>query len=252
MTPITVPRPARSRSDDWIRLAAGHQRTAPEPADPPEPAARWLEHALPSNRPPRTSVELTMRGTIRLGRWRDFRAQEVLSPPDGFVWAASVRAMGLRITGFDRYSAGTGEMSWRAFGLVPVSTAHGTDVTRSAAGRLAAEGITFLPTAYRCYTWTEREEPDVAAATLSVAGTPESVRLRIGPGGELREVRMSRWGNPGGTAFGRQPFGVTVHGERTFGGITIASSFTAGWWRGTDRQAEGEFFRAEVVGAVFR
>ena len=252
MTPITVPRPARSRRDDWIRLAGGHATAAPEPADLPAPAARWLAHARPPDGPLWTSVDLTMRGTIRLGRWRDFRAQEVLSPPDGFVWAASVRAMGLRITGFDRYSAATGEMRWRAFGLVPVSTAHGTDVTRSAAGRLAAEGITFLPTAYRWYTWTACEQPDVAVATLSVGGTPESVRLRIGPGGELREVRMSRWGDPGGTAFDRHPFGVDVHDERTFDGITIASSFTAGWWRGTDRQADGEFFRAEVVRAVFR
>jgi hypothetical protein len=45
---------------------------------------------------------------------------------------------------------------------------------------------------------------------------------------------------------------VTVHDERAFDGITIPSSFTAGWWRGTDRQDEGEFFRADIEHAVFR
>ena len=36
-----------------------------------------------------------------------------------------------------------------------------------------------------------------------------------------------------------------------FGGITIPSVFRVGWWRGTDRRHEGEFFRAEITGAVF-
>jgi hypothetical protein len=27
--------------------------------------------------------------------------------------------------------------------------------------------------------------------------------------------------------------------------------FRAGWWWGTERQHEGEFFRAEITGAVF-
>jgi len=47
------------------------------------------------------------------------------------------------------------------------------------------------------------------------------------------------------------PFGVRVEAERRFGGITIPSVFQAGWWWGTERQHEGEFFRAEITGAVF-
>jgi hypothetical protein len=49
----------------------------------------------------------------------------------------------------------------------------------------------------------------------------------------------------------RYPFGVQVEAEARSGGITIPSVFRAGWWRGTERQHEGEFFRAEITGAVF-
>jgi hypothetical protein len=40
-----------------------------------------------------------------------------------------------------------------------------------------------------------------------------------------------------------------VEAERTFGGVTIPATLRAGWWWGTDRQDEGEFFRAEITGA---
>jgi hypothetical protein len=53
-----------------------------------------------------------MRGHIRLGGWRPFTAQQVLAP-SGFVWAATARVAGLPVTGFDRYSSGTGQMRWR-------------------------------------------------------------------------------------------------------------------------------------------
>ncbi len=64
-------------------------------------------------------------------------------------------------------------------------------------------------------------------------------------------VVLQRWGNPGGAPFGRYPFGRAVEAERTWSGVTIASVLRAGWWWGTDRQDEGEFFRARITGARF-
>jgi hypothetical protein len=154
--------------------------------------------------------------------------------------------------GFDRYSDNSGEMRWRLLGLVPVLSAHGSDVTRSAGGRLAAEGLTVLPTSFPKATWTKDDAPDTAVGTMSIRGEQESVRLRVGPEGQLRDVLLQRWGNPDGQPYGRYPFGVTVHSERSFGGITIPASFDAGWWHSTDRQADGEFFRATITAAVFR
>jgi hypothetical protein len=109
---------------------------------PSHPVRRW------------SSVQLTMRGHIRLGSsWRPFTAQQVLAP-SGFIWAATARVAGLPVTGFDRYSFGTGQMRWRLLGLVPVMTASGPDVTRSAAGRLAGEATCWLPTSFTAASWT--------------------------------------------------------------------------------------------------
>ena len=191
-----------------------------------------------------------MHGHIRLGSWRPFTATQVLAPPDGFIWAATARVLGLPISGYDRFSSGTGQMRWRLLGLVPVLTADGPDVTTSAAGRLAAEGV-LVPTSFTAATWTAAG-PDAATATWRIGPHQEKVDLHVGEQGQLREVLIQRWGNPNNSPYGRYPFGVTVEAESTFDGITIPSEFRAGWWWGTDREDEGESFRARISDAVFR
>ena len=192
-----------------------------------------------------------MRGQIKLGRWCPFTARQVLSPPDGYIWAATARIAGLPVTGYDRLSAGSGEMRWRLLRMIPVLSAAGPDVTRSARGRLAGE-IALLPTAFGSAAWTEGEQPDTAIATWSFGDDAEAAELRVDSAGRLTEVTVNRWGNPGGAPFGRYRFGVRVDAEWDFSGITIPSLFSAGWWWGTSRQDDGEFFRAQVTGVVFR
>jgi hypothetical protein len=196
-------------------------------------------------------VELTMRGQIRLGRWRSFTARQLLAPPDGYIWAATARVAGLPVTGFDRLSARTGQMPWRLLGLLPVMAASGTDVTRSACGRLAGE-IALLPTAFPRASWRPGGRPGAAIASLRCGTRTESAELSVGDEGRLLEVRVERWGNPDGAPFGRYPFGVSVEVESEFSGITIPSVLRAGWWWGTERQAAGEFFRTQITAAVFR
>jgi uncharacterized protein DUF6544 len=249
---VTAPPVPRGVRGEWARLRG--DGTRPPPFDPasvaglPEPARRWLRHAVAPGTPLWTSGELTMRGEIRLGAWRRFTARQVLAPPHGFVWAARTRLAGLPVTGFDRLSSGSGALRWRLAGLVPVMSADGPDVTRSAAGRLAGETVLAPTTARQC-RWSPGADGDRAVATSLVAGVEERVELQVAPDGRLLGVTMQRWGDPGGAPFGRYPFGVVVEAEATFGGVTIPSVFRAGWWWGTDRQAEGEFFRAEVTGA---
>jgi len=143
MDDVPVPRAARAVRCDREQLASASG--SPEPfdesmlADLPEPARRWLRHAIAPGAPLWQSVVLTMSGEIRLGSWRSFTAHQVLAPPHGFVWAATTRIFGLPVRGFDRYSSGSGQMNWRLGGLTPVMTATGPDVTRSAARRLAGE-----------------------------------------------------------------------------------------------------------------
>lgn len=220
--------------------------------DLPEPARRWLTHAIGPGVAPARSVELTMRGQIRLGRWRPFTARQVLAMPGGFVWAATARVAGLPVSGFDGYTHDTGQMSWRLCGVLPVMRGSGPDVTRSAAGRFAAEATVLLPTGFRTAAWSTASDENSAIAVWHIGDQDEKVRLDIGPDGRILGVAIQRWGNPGGKPYARYPFGVTVEAERTFDGITIPAVFRAGWWWGTDRQGDGEFFRAEVMAATFR
>jgi hypothetical protein len=102
-----VPRAARSLRAEWARLAELPGRGQPgfDPstvADLPEPARRWLVHAITPGTPLWRSVTLTMRGKIRIGAWRSFTATQVIAPSEGYVWAATVRIFALPVTGFDR------------------------------------------------------------------------------------------------------------------------------------------------------
>jgi len=216
----------------------------------PDPARRGLSPAIAPGTPLWSRVELTMHGQIKLGRWRPFTARQVLAPPDGYIWSARTRLAGLPVTGYDRLGSGAGEMRWRLLRLIPVLNESGSDVTRSAYGRLAGE-IVLLPTAFRHASWSQGDHANTAVATWRFDDDTEAAELRVTRSGRLAEVRVNRWGNPGGAPFGRYPFGVRVEAESSFGGITIPSVIRAGWWWGTDRQHEGEFFRAEITGAVF-
>jgi hypothetical protein len=254
VTTPPVPAAARSVRRDWELLARSGE--PPEAFDPsvltdlPEPARRWLARAIAPGTPLWGSVVLTMRGEIRLGSWRPFTARQVLAPPRGFIWAATARFLGLPVTGFDRYSSGSGQMDWRLGGVVPVMTATGPDVTRSAAGRLAGE-TALAPTTFRAATWTPGADDDRTVVTWRIDDQEESAEFQVGADGRLLGVVMQRWGNPDGAPFGRYPFGVAFEAEETFAGVTIGSVLRAGWWWGTDRQPEGEFFRADITGAEF-
>ena len=255
MNGSSVPRAARSVRREWDRLCSSTEEPgAFEPsmvADLPEPARRWLTHAIAPGTALWQSVELIMRGQIRLDTWRPFTARQVLAPPRGFIWAATARLSGIPVIGFDRLSSGSGQMRWRLGGLIPVMSATGPDITRSAAGRLAGE-MALVPTTFPAATWRPGSDDDHVVVTWRIDGQDESAELHIGPDGRLLGVLMQRWGNPNGAPFGRYPFGVAIEAEQIFTGVTIGSVLRAGWWWGTDRQPEGEFFRAQITGATFR
>jgi hypothetical protein len=240
---------------EWDLLATAGPRPVAFEAellrDLPEPARRWLTHAIAPGTPLWGSAELAMRGTIRLGTWRTFTARQVLAPPDGYIWAARASFSGLPVVGYDRLSSDTARMRWRLLGLVPVVTAEGPDVVRSAAGRLANEFV-LVPTTFRRATWRLGDRPDTAVATWRIGAEEVDVELRVGRDGNLLGAGLQRWGNPDGRPYGYYPFGVTVAAERTFAGVTIASTVRAGWWWDTDRQDDGEFFRAQFTDATFR
>ncbi len=76
----------------------------------PEPVARYFRVAITPGAPLARAAEIEMRGRLKLnGRWLRFRAHEVLSPHDGFVWRARVAGL---VAGSDRLVDGHGTGRW--------------------------------------------------------------------------------------------------------------------------------------------
>jgi hypothetical protein len=241
---------------DWASLAS--DGPAPGVFSPavvdglPEPVRRWLTHAVADGTPLARTVRLRTHGEIFLGRWAGFEADQRLSVGGGLVWAATARPFGLPIRGFDRWTHGTGEMRWRLFGAIPMASAGGEDVARSAAGRHAGELLVALPTAALSPEVRWRSlDGDRAVATVAGAGGTHEVTVTVGGDGALTEVVMRRWGPLGRGAYGELPFGATLHGEVSGGGMRVPRRITAGYHYGTDRWAEGQFIRWTVDGLQF-
>ncbi len=249
-----IPWAARRVRHDWAQLGAATAHAAQfDPsmvADLPEPAQRYLTHSIAAGTPLWKSVQVSMVGQIKLGSWHPFTAGQVIAPGRGYIWAARTRLFGVPVVGYDRLSAGTAEMRWRLLDVLPVITARGSDTACSAAGRLASE-IVMIPTGFPSALWSATG-PDTAVAVWGTAVEEQRVELNLGPGGQLQDLLIQRWGNPDGRPFGRYPFGVTVEDERTDGGITTPAAVRAGWWHGTERQRDGEFFRAQITRVTFR
>lgn len=246
-----------TKSDAWRRLAA----PAPvadvfDPAmteDLPAPARRLLVHTLRPGVPLASTVVLDMTGEIRLRRWMPFHARQVLAANEGFVWAPRVGRLPLRISGADTLDRGRGKLNFRLWGLVPVARDSGPDTDRSAAGRLAAETVAWLPQALTPAmgaVWSGIDETRAIVAVPAGDWTV-NVTVTVDADGRLREMTVRRWGQPDNRPAGLYPFGGAMDGEHTFDGVTIASLGHVGWWWDTPGQDDGVFFRFRVDRASF-
>lgn len=211
----------------------------------PEAVQRYLRTAIAPGTPLARTARIQMRGHIKIGRWIPFRAYEVLTPHEGFLWAA--RAGGI-ISGSDHYAAGRGAMNWKVAGLINVMNGDGPDVSRSAAERAGAEAA-WLPTTLLPrfgVEWTV--DDDRILARFEVDGRPFKVVYGLSPEGHIQSVVFDRWGDPDDTGtWGRHPFGGEFSSHATFHGITIPDAGRLGWHYGTERWQEGEFFRYRIT-----
>ena len=213
----------------------------------PDPVRRYFRAAIAFGAPLARSARFAMRGTIKLGsRWLPFRGHEVLSPHRGLVWA--VRTGGV-ISGSDRYLGGQGSMDWRLFGLVRVVHADGSDTSRSTAGRVAGEAV-WVPSALLPrfgVSWIAVDDRHITFS-YRLDDTDLDVHCTLDDEDRIRTIVLERWGDPDSTGeSGRYPFGFEATGYATFDGVTIPSAGRAGWFIGTDRWREGEFFRYEIA-----
>lgn len=241
----------------WQSAVPGEGRF--DPADVvhlPQAIRHYLSHAVAPGVPLARAVRLKMHGQIKLNNWLPFSAEQVIIWQRGFIWQASVRMFGLLpVRGADRLIDGAGGMRWKMLGLIPVMTAEGPDIDRSAAGRVAGESV-WLPSVLirPGIDWhASEDDPSHLVASYTVHGESFEVDLQLANGGRLESLCYQRWGNPDNTTFRYVPFGGLVEKERTFGGYTIPSQMRIGWHFGTDRfEEEGEFFRCVIDAAEYR
>jgi len=217
--------------------APSHTFSEADLAGLPEPAQRYLRHAIAPGAPLSPSVRLWMDGTMTPtpgGPSTDLTAVETLAPHRGFAWTAEARMNGLPVRVRDHYSDGEGGVDVVALGLLPIPLGSGPDVVRSARGRLVAEAV-WCPTAlvHPSVAW-ESLGDDRVRFTLTVDADAIPVTLRLGPDGALREVALERWGDVAGPPARPIPYGFRVGEERTFDGVTIPVRLTGGWHFGTE------------------
>ena len=248
--------PSLTAAATWDVLATGSDDGPVPRFDPstveelPAPAARWLRRAVPEGTPLIRAVELGMEGEIRLGpRWFPFTAEQVLRAGVGFVWRPVVGGRLLRFEGADVLGPGEARMEFRLHGRIPVVRATGEGVARSAAGRLAAETVCWIPQAVTPQAgarWTPIDERRAAVAVDTPDG-PIDVEVTVDGDGRQESLVLQRW-NESADPPRYAPFGGDADGEFvTDNGVRVVGGGTVGWDRGTAAQAAGEFFRYRIT-----
>jgi Family of unknown function (DUF6544) len=241
---------------DWTELAAATPTaTAFDPLSVqglPDPARRWLTHAIAPGTPLRRRVEITQHGRIRIGAWRDFRARQVIAGREGYVWACATRVLGMPVFGYDRLAHGRGDMVHRAFGRVAIVNQSGPDLTRSAAGRLVSELI-WTPAAALDpgIAWNPVDDRTVNAR-LSYGDRTHEITLTVAATGALQKVTMLRWASVDRGPYRLHPFCAEVHREATFDGYTVPTRVTAGYDHESPRWPDCAFIQLTVDSAAFR
>jgi hypothetical protein len=231
---------------------------ADEFSDLPEAARRYLEYAIAPETAIASAVRLKMHGEIKLKSWIPFKAEQVICWEHGLIWSATAWMNSFfPIVGSDRIIDGIGAMQWKLLGLFPVMTASGSDITRSAIGRLQSESVC-LPSVF-CgdhVSWISTDSSHLDSSLHSsfvVQGERAELDFTIDQTGRLKTFKLPRWGNPDGAEFRYVDFGGILEEDGTFCGYTIPTRLRVGWYFGTERfESEGEFFRATIYDAIYR
>ncbi len=212
----------------------------------PVAAQSLLRAAIEPGTPRYSAIRLRMRGSIKLKRWLPFRATQVIAPGVGFIWRARVAGL---VTGYDQHVDGRGAMQWKMARLFTVADFAGPDITRSSAGREAAESV-WLPTAMmpECgVEWSAADDRRPTGRIPTMSGATD-VSYEIDIDGKIRSVALPRWGDPKGTGeFGLHTFGGEMSHHETVGGITIPTRGAVGWHFGEPGWDDGEFFRFRLT-----
>jgi hypothetical protein len=126
---------------------------------------------------------------------------------------------------------------------------HAEAPTRRAAQRAAAEAMwisTVLLPRFEV-DWEAADKTHISAR-YQIDDIPVHVHYQLTPSRHIEPVVSDRWGDPDNTgAFNLHPFGGEFTSHQTSGGMTIPDVGRLGWYCGTHRWAEGEFFRYQIT-----
>jgi len=243
---------------ETLRVPSGTALYDPESvAHLPEPAQRYLRHAIAPGTRLARSVVVEMQGRIGLKPGVDklpFQARQILAMPNGLIWRATVGEGIMQFTGSDRYVAGEGAMLWFMGYVIPLVYASGADVSRSAAGRVALEAALMLPSALLPEAGARWEATNAHSARvhLQVGSEQLTLLISVAPDGRLERVEMPRWdaegmdGQPGYVLW----VGDQLTEEHTFGGYTIPVRMRA--TKRADTPQADSFFEAEIKSAQYQ
>lgn len=227
-------------------------------ANLPPPARRFLTSAITEGTPLWRGMRIEMDGEMRLSRDAGFmpmRATQIMVPPLGMIWDVTAGRGIMRIRGQDAITPDTSWSLFKLWGLIPVARAGGTeDHYRASFGRLAADSLFWLPTAYVPgagvdVSWSA-PAPQTARMSLRAMDHEQAVDLIFADAKARHpsECEFQRWSDANDAKqFRLQPFGGTLSDWRDFDGLTLPTRIEAGNNWG---QPEGiVFFRARVVAA---
>lgn len=236
-------------------------RFAPEMVEGlPEPARRYLLHAIRPGAPLATSLRLVFKGTVQYGpdsrKWPLEGSDILIVPGRGFHWRESNPAPPFSRHGFLYYYQDAGRVSWSRWNLirdVGKLSYTGPDTTRSLAARFASKYF-WIPTALlpqAGVTW-EAVDASHVRARMQVGLEPVVFTLEVNPEGRLKSVTYPRWGakNADGS-YSYFPFGHELEGEATFGDYTIPLVTRALWCYGTEDRKPPLIHEYRIQEAVY-
>jgi hypothetical protein len=212
----------------------------------PDPATRYLRHALAPGAPLARSVDIHMTGMLRArdDDWVPFEAHGRICAEQGFLWQSRIAVMRrLSVSGVEWLLGDDAGLQYVLAGWWPVLERRSLEFARSAAGRMLTE-LVWLPSALTPQRGAHWQQGDADRAVVTPNNGSAPLTVVVAEDGGLREASMVRRRLTRDGTVVVSPFGVAVEEEARFGEFKVPVRLAAGWGIGTDDWQD--FMRARV------
>lgn len=217
----------------------------------PQKVKQYIQHCIKTENKNIHAVRISMNGQIKMNKWYDFTAEQIIVINQEFLWQARVSMGLIPIIGYDQLQVQDAQMKWKLFGIIPIINAKGMDLYKSAIGRYAIE-LLWIPTFFqKGIKWNIEE--DAIKANFNAFNENITLCIKTNNSGKMEEISLNRWGNIDSDKYKYIPFGAYIEEEQTFDGCTIPSRLRAGWFFGSSKfDTEGEFFRVTINNVKYK